>query len=63
MLPSNIAHKLKVISGPSFFKVTDVGTIVDDVDVMAELEDFFGETIQKRKRTKACERRKVSHRK
>ena len=25
---------------------------------MAELEDFFGETIQKRKRTKACEKNK-----
>ena len=56
MLPSNIARKPKITSGPSsFFKGADVGIIVDGVDVMAALEDFFDESIRKQ-RTKACGR-------
>ena len=46
MLPSNIAREQKITSGPSFFKGADVGIIVDGVPVMAELEDFFDESIQ-----------------
>ena len=40
-LPSNIARKTKITSGPSFFKGANVGIIVDSIDVMAALEDFM----------------------
>ena len=38
---------------PSFFKGADIGIIVGGVDVIADLEDFFDESIRKRRRTKA----------
>ena len=44
MLPPNIARKQKkYLWAVFFFKGADVGIIVDGIDVMAELEDFFDE--------------------
>ena len=43
MLPSNIARKPKITSGPSFFFKAQT-SVVAGVDVMAELEDFFDES-------------------
>ena len=54
MLPSNIARKPKITSGPSFFKGADVGVIVDNITVMAAL------SIQKQRRIKACGRTTAS---
>ena len=46
ILPSNIACKQKITSGPSFFKAQmSVLSLTAYVDVMAELEDFFDESI------------------
>ena len=39
-LPSNIAHKTKITSGPSFFLGANFGIIIDGVDVMAALKTF-----------------------
>ena len=61
MLPSNIAHKPKITSGPSIFcKGADFGIIVESVDVMAALQDLFDESIRKQRRTKASGRTRES---
>ena len=56
MLPSNIAHKPKITSGPSiFFKGADFGIIVEGVDVMAALQDLFDESIQNKEEQRLVE--------
>ena len=61
LVPLHVNKKLSM--GRLYFKTADVSIIDDGVDVMAELEDFFNESIRKRRRTKACGRSRESQRK